>query len=1362
MTVIGADSRQVITAYGTFPFSTVTTVDSQDLFGNAVGSGILISPNHVLTAGHNAYNVETNLFTDRLRTTISNQEDLLISREINVNFIDPPANVIDVDFLADYPTTQRLDDDIALFTTQDSPLPASDFIGLIAFVNPLSAIGLTIDTAGYPGDNVESNIPGNSGEFARDFVRSPGAVESPGTIVDTRNRQFFYSPDVDTAGGQSGSGVWHTLEGDSIPRVLGVHTLGIGDNNPLNSGVLITTDIYNNIVAQMAADSGTANADLLPENAIIGSDPMPSFGFFGDDFIQGSYRKERILGKGGDDRLFGGGANDRLEGDSGFDRALFSDAFGNYDFTITSPGNFTIAHLGGTGFEGTDTTQDIEFAVFEFNDANGDGVDDDGNRFVVPLLVDPNNPNKWRDGDPVYFDTPIRNNAGNAIGSLSVASPTWMVDGDADYTLQIGSTQNTLFNIAYIIDTSGSMSGQQLQEAKNAYTSLTNALVNSGLADNSRFTVIPFNSTVVDAETRLTPAAAIAKIQNLEATGSTNFNDALETAAGFFARSSQPGVTNIAYFLSDGDPTVGGENFSANAAALRSVADVRAFGIGESDLRNLSIIDTGRAQRLDDPAELAAALAASRVDLNSIDRIDVRLDGVVIDTIAPEELTQNALGLQYRGTLDGLNVSRSAQNNITFEVIFNDGTPITSLDYTITTGQEQLTRPTRDGTGLAIAFGLDQSDFTGSIESEQVTGNDLDNTIAGGGGDNALIGNGGDDRFILSADGTNVVDGGSGVDTVVVDQTQAEAGDLSKTGNIVNLGNDITLLNVEYIEFSDVRLATSNLSAVPILAVAQTSLSVTENDAASNFATFTVNLSNAATEDVVIDYTTQAIGATAGTDFTAISGQLIISAGEQSGQISVEILDDTTAESEEQILLNLTAVSGGTFANGTMAETVGINIQDNDSAISVPIVGDNFTAIEGDPDSASTLTVTLDRSGNLSGSDTIVVEIVSAGSNPASESDLVNGFSSTQVTFAPGESSKTVAIPIAPEDDIEDDETFGVQIASVSGLATVPSQEIIYTILDDDRTIDPSRDIEDNTLVLESAEEFTFSMVANTSTPIFARDLVAISVEGQTPILSTLGNPFSVPRTLATRDLFANAELQRGAVRFGLQNPDGTIAPLAVRNVTNDGFELSGSGVKIEATIADGTEPAWIDRIPVGTQTVLGMEIPDGVDSLTNARVTVSATLHQETDKSNTVGFYLMDAANGAVVDPLTGEAVADSAASNRLGHLQAALEHSTMSAAAPSEDRLTIVETTFDLPNLTPDRDLLLVPYLIADGEIGTLPSDLGNVYASLRGINADGVSHVKPLGDRVFGFEDSVGGGDLDFDDAIVEINNFQVSYI
>ncbi len=383
MTVIGSDDRRIITAPFSFPFSTVTTVDIK--INSAItdgGTGITIGPNHVLTAGHNAYDsyIGRLISSSNLRTTISSNEDALTGRKIDKN---TTTNVTNVNFLADYDRTRASRDDISLFTTSDAPLAPSAVIGIIAFVDPSSAQGLAIETAGYPGDNVSSNIPGNTNVPGRDLVRASGS------IVDTRsNRRFFYSPDVDTAGGQSGSGVWHTLDGD-LPRVLGVHTEGTG-NNPFissllglrNSGVLITTDIYNEIVAQMEADSGTTNANVLPENAIIGTDPISnsaiSIQIGGEDFIRGSYRRERIIGKGGNDKLFGRGANDRLEGGSGVDQALFTEEFTEYTVTIIDPNQktFEINHTSGTMADGKDTTKEIEFAVFEYKDANNDGRDD--------------------------------------------------------------------------------------------------------------------------------------------------------------------------------------------------------------------------------------------------------------------------------------------------------------------------------------------------------------------------------------------------------------------------------------------------------------------------------------------------------------------------------------------------------------------------------------------------------------------------------------------------------------------------------------------------------------------------------------------------------------------------------------------------------------------------------------------------------------------------------------------------------------------------------------------------------------------------------------------------------------------------
>ena len=1074
MSVIGSDSRQVITSFGTFPFSTVTAVDIQEPLGSFVGTGITIGPNHVLTAGHNAYDTTTNTFATSWRTTTSANQNGLNSRIIG-NPSDPGANVTNVNFLANYNTTKAVTDDIALFTTSNTLLPASNVIGLIAFVDLSTAKGLTIDTAGYPGDNVSSSIPGNTGAEDRDLVRSPGAAQSPGAIVNTSsNRRFFYSPDVDTATGQSGSGVWHTLDGDSTPRVLGVHTHG-GSNN---GGVMITKDIYDQIITQMEADSGIANANDLPENAIVGSEPG-FFSFFtgsGDDNIFGSYRRERILGKGGDDKLLGGGADDRLEGGDGIDQALFSDIFTNYDFTITDPSNpaFEFSHTGGSQSDGKDTTKDIEFAVFEFVDADKNGSDDDGNLFFVPLQVDPDDNTKLKDGPKITPDEDIFDNEGNKIGTITVESPAWMFDGDVNYTLTIGSEQGILFNFAYIIDTSGSMRGTPLAGAKAAYQALTQSLIDDGIAGNSEFAVVPFNSSA-SLVAPLDAAGAISTINGLSAGGGTSFGPALTQAQNFFTSPARNNnATNIAYFLSDGF----GSGANTN---LQSVAEVRAFGIGNADLSSLNIIDSDNAVLLANPADLVTEFNSPTVDKDTIERIDVKLAGNVIDTITPDQLIEDTLGLKFEGTIDGLEVTREAENEITFDIVFNNGNPTASLDYKITTGQEQVKEQTDGGTKEVIIFSVNQADFTGSLENQsinrEIIGNDLDNTIEVQSGQNIIFGNGGNDRFILSG-GINLVDGGEGIDTVQIDKTQVEAGGVSKNGNIVNIGTDNTLLNVEFIEFSDVRLAVDTLTVTPILSFANKAILIDEGDSGSTVVSFVINLSSVTTEDVVINFATRSNDADAGTDFIETTGQLTISAGESSGEIIIEVPGDTDIEGDEAVFLDLNVVSGGTFANGAMTAIAGINILDDDSIIAVPITADDPTVIEGDPGAPSTLTLTLDRFGGLNGSDTIEVEIVSAGDNPAQASDFVDGFSTRQVTFAPGEDTKTIDIAINGDQEIEGDETFGVRLTSVSGSAFVPTEDILFTILDDDdkanltSVSDIKKQQDEDTLIIFAAADF--------------------------------------------------------------------------------------------------------------------------------------------------------------------------------------------------------------------------------------------------------------------------------------------------
>nr|WP_310417390.1 Calx-beta domain-containing protein [Chamaesiphon sp. OTE_8_metabat_110] len=312
-----------------------------------------------------------------------------------------------------------------------------------------------------------------------------------------------------------------------------------------------------------------------------------------------------------------------------------------------------------------------------------------------------------------------------------------------------------------------------------------------------------------------------------------------------------------------------------------------------------------------------------------------------------------------------------------------------------------------------------------------------------------MRGNGGNDRFILNG-GTNLIDGGEGIDTVKINKTQATAGAITKNGNIVNIGTNTTLLNTEFIELDDVRLAVDTLAIIPIITLKERIISLVEGNSGRKTATFTVNLSSASTKDVAIDYTTRSSKATAGSDYTTSSGQLTIAAGQTSGTIDVEILGDTLAEGDERVFLDLAVSSGATFADNSTKASAGINIEDDDSAIGISITADDPSVIEGDPDRPSKLILTLDRFGSLLNTDTIGYQLGSTGAKPAQADDFVNGFTPGQITFAAGERSKSLEISIAPDLNIEGDETFGLNLTSLAGTATVSDRELVLTIRDDD------------------------------------------------------------------------------------------------------------------------------------------------------------------------------------------------------------------------------------------------------------------------------------------------------------------------
>jgi V8-like Glu-specific endopeptidase len=1048
----GIDNRTVV---ATVPF--VVAVDP--IYGpgkSNVGSGVLISPIHVLTAGHVL--ADGSSPATGAGITLSSQVSSLSNPRITypLFLFNPTPNVaVGIPFFPfSYPTSGAIGSDIALQQIQSVGATNANVIPIAVFYDASAVKGLSVTTAGYPATysagDTDARLDDNSG---RTLYTATGPVSNYNDAGGGR-AEITYSKAIDTQGGQSGSGVWTgSVQGEAGPFLVGIHVKGNNDvyaNTGTSTATLITKDAYFAISQRMEANYGAnaqAEAASLPGNVLVGSNP----GFFsflgfstGGDYIEGSFRRERIVGLGGDDRMHGGDGDDRYEGGAGVDQALFRDVLGNYTITVTDAGaaSFQIEHTGGDRKSGKDAIKETEFAVFEFVDANRDGTDDDGNLLYVPLQVDPKDPTKLKDGPAIKPTTTVRDAQNTEIGSFTADLPAWSFDGDVRYSFTIGPKQGTLFNVALIQDVSGSMFGTALAQSKAAYQALIQSFIDRGIADKSKFAVIPFNSSS-QLFAPLTASQALSRINSLSAGGGTAFGPPLSSAAQFFT--ANPGPTNLAYFVSDG--------FGSGAStSLQSLANVQAFGLPGADTSGLNIIDTDNAVILNNPADIVTALNTVTIDRSTIDRIEVKRDGTVVSTIAPGQLIdQGAGGFRFEGDLSGLDVSRSANNKIEFVLVFNNGTPSATLQSAITTGQTEIVQQTNNGASVVVTFAVNQANYTpnvGPAQSLVITANDLSNTITTGPAQNSIESFGGDDRIIITPGSSGVVDGGDGIDTAVFGLTRAAAGTISAVGNIVQVGS-YNFTNVEFLDFTDVRLATATLQPVPVVSLPLTSITVQEGaDIVGRTATFTVVLGTTAASPVTVGIAA-AGGSTTAEDFSSLPDSVTIAAGQTTASFSVVVNDDALVEGDETITLALSLTGDAQFRDGSKTALAGVLVADDDTALEIPIAGFN-RVLEGDPDIPRDLSLTMIRSGNLDASFDVTYAVTPSGTNPVDAADFPGNILPSGIfTFSAGQSTAEIDIPISGDLDNEPDESFTVNF-TLSGTRIAAPKPVEYFIANDD------------------------------------------------------------------------------------------------------------------------------------------------------------------------------------------------------------------------------------------------------------------------------------------------------------------------
>jgi len=248
----------------------------------------------------------------------------------------------------------------------------------------------------------------------------------------------------------------------------------------------------------------------------------------------------------------------------------------------------------------------------------------------------------------------------------------------------------------------------------------------------------------------------------------------------------------------------------------------------------------------------------------------------------------------------------------------------------------------------------------------------------------------------------------------------------------------VRLFSVQWVLLGD-REATGTIndgSPQPSLSI--NDRTVTEGDAGSSTqALFTVSLNNASGKTVTVNYATADGTALAGEDYSATQGQLSFAPGITSRTLAVNIIGDNVKENNETFTVSLSNP-----VNATIGDTTGAGaITDDDTPA--------FSITDASVDEGDSGTRPLVFIVELSKPSTqaVTVKYSTSPGTAQSGSDYVH--TSGTLTFAAGETLKTITVQIVGDTISEPNESFTVALNTPSSGTTLARGTATGTIRDD-------------------------------------------------------------------------------------------------------------------------------------------------------------------------------------------------------------------------------------------------------------------------------------------------------------------------
>lgn len=196
--------------------------------------------------------------------------------------------------------------------------------------------------------------------------------------------------------------------------------------------------------------------------------------------------------------------------------------------------------------------------------------------------------------------------------------------------------------VLLVIDRSGSMSGEKIEQAKGALKFILN-----NLKEGDLFNIVAYDTKVESFRPELerfndeTRRSALGFVEGIYAGGGTNIHGALSSAMGMLKDSSRP---NYVLFMTDGLPTVGETNESRIVNDAKSAnqvhARVIAFGVGYDVnsrlLDKLARTNFGQSEyvRPNDNIEVYVSRLYQKMETPVLTNVSVNFS---LDTLRPED-----------------------------------------------------------------------------------------------------------------------------------------------------------------------------------------------------------------------------------------------------------------------------------------------------------------------------------------------------------------------------------------------------------------------------------------------------------------------------------------------------------------------------------------------------------------------------------------------------------------------------------------------------------------------------------------------------------------------------------------------------